>query len=93
MRRELRVFNHLKSTSSFPGSGANLRQTESLMEYILEILKVTDIKGGRSEELLVEHLGENTALFLHELASWLRSPYDTLENWDSVVQYKAKRIQ
>jgi hypothetical protein len=61
---------------------------EYLQEYIVEILKVTDIKGGRAEELLTEYLGkDNSPLFLHELSSWLRSPFDKLEDWDAFVQY------
>ncbi|KLU84714.1 hypothetical protein MAPG_03753 [Magnaporthiopsis poae ATCC 64411] len=63
---------------------------EFLLEYIVAILRTVDINGsrGQAEEMLQEFLGqEHTRLFLHELRSWLRSPYTTLENWDAHVQY------
>ena len=63
---------------------------EFLLEYIIAILRTVDINGsrGQAEEMLQEFLGqEHTRLFLHELRSWLRSPYTTLENWDAHVQY------
>jgi hypothetical protein len=76
IRRELRAFDF------------SIGRTENLLDYIIEIIKNMEIKGGRAEELLVEHLGEeNTPLFLHELSSWLRSPFDRVEGWDNFVQY------
>ena len=90
IRRELRAFNLSQSSSlSQPRRElvSSARSIEYLLEYIVEILKVTDIKGGRAEELLTEYLKENSPLFLHELSSWLRSPFDRLEDWDKFVQY------
>ena len=63
---------------------------EFLLEYIIAMLKVTDIRasGGQAEELLTEFLGRrNTRIFLHELHAWLRSPYRYLGEWDDAVQY------
>ena len=62
---------------------------EFLLEYIVAILKTVDVRGsqGQAEEMLKDFLGrENTRLLLHELASFLRSPY-SLETWDRKVQY------
>jgi hypothetical protein len=90
IRRELRAFNLSQSRSlslsrsQFAGSVSSV---EYLLEYIVEILKVTDMKGGRAEELLTEYFSENSPLFLHELSSWLRSPFERLEDWDTFVQY------
>lgn len=64
---------------------------EFLLEYIIAILRTVDIKGsaGQAEELLQEFLGrDNARLFLHELQSWLRSPYTSLQDWDRNVQYE-----
>jgi hypothetical protein len=45
--------------------------------------------NGHAENLLSEYLGrENSKLFLHELNSWLRSPYTKVETWDREVQYQ-----
>jgi hypothetical protein len=63
---------------------------EFLLEYIIAILRTVDIKGsaGQAEELLQEFIGRaNARLFLHELNSWLRSPYNSLQDWDRHVQY------
>ena len=90
IRRELRAFNLSQSRSlslsrsQFAGSVGSV---EYLLEYIVEILKVTDMKGGRAEDLLTEYFSENSPLFLHELSSWLRSPFERLEDWDTFVQY------
>lgn len=64
---------------------------EFLLEYVIAILRTVDVKGsaGQAEELLRDFLGrENARLFLHELQSWLRSPYMSLEDWDRNVQYE-----
>ncbi|KAL8289730.1 hypothetical protein RB597_001381 [Gaeumannomyces tritici] len=98
IRRELRVFGFLCAPSAErPAGGGSSRSvrtlsnnTEFLLEYIVAILRTVDINGsrGQAEEMLQEFLGEaHTRLFLHELRSWLRSPYMTLENWDAHVQY------
>jgi hypothetical protein len=64
---------------------------EFLLEYIIAILRTVDIKGsaGQAEDLLQEFIGrEHARLFLHELQSWLRSPYTSLQDWDRHVQYE-----
>lgn len=79
MRRELQVFAFLQHPN-----------IHFLIEYMIAILKKIDIKApeGAAQELLAEFLGQdNAALFLHELESWLRSPYEKLEDWDRHVQY------
>lgn len=63
---------------------------EFLLEYVIAILRTVDLKGsaGQAEELLRDFIGrENACLFLHELQAWLRSPYNSLEDWDRHVQY------
>ncbi|EHK43890.1 uncharacterized protein TrAtP1_008329 [Trichoderma atroviride] len=63
---------------------------EFLLEYIIAILKSVDIMGsaGQAEDMLSDFLGrDNTRVFLHELRSWLRSPFAKLEDWDRAVQY------
>jgi hypothetical protein len=95
IRRELQVFDFLSSDSSHTDAATERPQrrannAEFLLEYVVAILKTIDIKGsgGQAEELIQEFLGrQSTRLFLHELQAWLRSPYDSLENWDRAVQY------
>lgn len=94
IRRELRAFDFLNpGSSSFGRVDRRATNAEYLLEYILAILKSIDLKGsaGQAQELLSDYLGrENACLFLHELEAWLRSPYDTLKDWDDSMQY-AKR--
>ncbi|KAI9713137.1 MAG: hypothetical protein M1820_001122 [Bogoriella megaspora] len=89
IRRELRVFE-------FRNTAANLRDhrepddTEYLLEYIVAILRQMDIQGcaGQAENVIRGFLGRKyTRLFLHELKAWLRSPYETLGEWDNSIQY------
>ena len=91
IRRELQAFEFLSSNSATEGpSKRRARNAEFLGEYILAIIKSIDIRGssGQAEELLQEFIGrENARLFLHELESWLRSPYKKLRDWDEAVQY------
>jgi hypothetical protein len=92
IRRELRVFSFLNSDSSGPSTAAATTSSnaEFLLSYIISILKMVDVKAsnGHAENLLAEFLGrENSRLFLHELHSWLRSPFMKLEEWDQEVQY------
>ncbi|KLJ08115.1 hypothetical protein EMPG_16437 [Blastomyces silverae] len=48
----------------------------------------SDPDSGQAEELLREFIGrDNARLFLHELQAWLRSPYNSLTDWDRAVQY------
>lgn len=89
IRRELQVFSFLENSA--PDRRAN--NAEFLLEYIVAILKTVDTQGsgGQAEELLQEFLGrDNTRLFLHELRSWLRSPYTELKDWDRHVQYNER---
>lgn len=96
VRRELRVLIPFHQYSFSSGSSTRashdnvFRNNEFLLEYIVAILKNIDIKGsaGQAEVLLGEHLGrKNARLFLHELENWMRSPFETLEEWDDFVQY------
>ncbi|KAK4038790.1 RING U-box [Parachaetomium inaequale] len=99
LRRELRVFRflHPDSDANAPldvaaDSAGQCRPTkaEFLEEYVLAILRTLDTQGstGQAEEMIQEFLGrDHTRLFLHELRTWLRSPYQTLREWDRVVQY------
>ncbi|EER37770.1 RING finger domain-containing protein [Histoplasma capsulatum H143] len=100
IRRELQVFSFLDPTAkgdiehSVAAPAAANRcaadNAEFLLEYIIAILRTVDIKGssGQAEELLREFIGRDHArLFLHELQSWLRSPYNSLADWDRAVQY------
>ncbi|KAK2759840.1 hypothetical protein FQN54_002574 [Arachnomyces sp. PD_36] len=97
IRRELQVFEFLNPPSSSGDSqdgGARddrrANNTEFLLEYIIAILRTVDVKGsaGQAEELLRDFIGrDNARLFLHELQAWLRSPYNSLQDWDRNVQY------
>lgn len=95
IRRELRVFGFLQpdAADSLTSSPMTSTNSEFLLSYIVSILKMVDLKAsnGHAENLLAEFLGrENSRLFLHELESWLRSPYTKLAEWDVNVQYKEK---
>jgi hypothetical protein len=99
LRRELRVFRFLYQDSdsdtprdSTADSDGQCRPTkaEFLEEYVLAILRTLDTQGstGQAEKMIQEFLGrDNTRLFLHELRAWLRSPCQTLREYDRVVQY------
>ena len=91
IRRELRVFDFLQpASSSFGRVDRRATNPEYLLEYIVAILTSIDIKGsgGQAQYLLKDYLGtENACLFLHELDGWLRSPYESLLEWDQAVQY------
>ena len=92
IRRELQAFDFLNTGGI--GEEGNSRRTnnaEFVLEYIVSILKTLDIKGsrGQAEDMLQEFLGRgNSRLFLHELQAWLRSPFESLQDWDRNVQYK-----
>lgn len=89
IRRELQVFEFL-SPDNASGSDRRANNAEFLLEYIVAILKTVDIQGssGQAEDMLQEFLGRDaTRLFLHELRAWLRSPYNSLDDWDRHVQY------
>ena len=93
IRRELQVFdevlNHVDAHRH--GTGARPVNAEFLLEYIIALLRSTDIRAstGKAQKLLGDVLGKDYAeLFLHELNSWLRSPYAHLVDWDRAVQYE-----
>ncbi|KAF2738303.1 hypothetical protein EJ04DRAFT_417702, partial [Polyplosphaeria fusca] len=94
IRRELRVFSFLDAEpDQMPSEGGATTSSnaEFLLSYIIAILRKVDLKSsnGHAEDLLQEFLGrDNTRLFLHELGSWLRSPYTRLGEWDRTVQYR-----
>jgi hypothetical protein len=97
IRRELQVFEFLDPARSTSESGSRRRanNAEFLLEYIVAILKMVDIQesSGHAQAMLEDFLGrENAPLFLHELRSWLRSPYMSLEAWDRNVQYRPQRM-
>ncbi|OJD24626.1 hypothetical protein ACJ73_04013 [Blastomyces percursus] len=99
IRRELQVFTFLNPASDTEFSTTGLagadrlrasNNAEFLLEYIVAILRTVDVKGssGQAEELLREFIGrDNARLFLHELQTWLRSPYNSLTDWDRALQY------
>ncbi len=94
IRRELQVFEFL-SPDAPSGTDRRANNAEFLLEYIVAILKTVDTQGsgGQAEDLIQEFLGrENTKLFLHEMRTWLRSPYMNLEDWDRNVQYNESTI-
>ena len=98
IRRELQVFDFLSPDAEQDGSTVIRRanNAEFLLEYIIAILKTIEIKGssGQGEQMLADFIGrDNSRLFLHELSSWLRSPYTRLQDWDRHVQYKEKSMQ
>ena len=89
IRRELQVFEFLTPDNT-SGSDRRAKNAEFLLEYIVAILKTVDLQGsgGQVEDMLQDFLGrDNTRLFIHEMRSWLRSPYLNLEDWDRNVQY------
>ena len=96
LRRELKVFGFLHMPPSNPQGGDDTttrrraNNAEFLLEYIIAILKTVDIQGsqGQAQDMLTEFLGRDHArLLLHELKSFLRSPYTSLAAWDCHVQY------
>ncbi|KIH89007.1 ring finger domain containing protein [Sporothrix brasiliensis 5110] len=73
-------------------SSCRTNNVEFLLEYIVAILQSIDLQdsAGQAEELLqgfFRSRRDHTRHFLHELRSFLRSPYLTLANWDRHVQY------
>jgi hypothetical protein len=99
LRRELRVFVFLHlDDEGFPtGQGlptsdpTAVGNPEFYIPYVVAILMAVDLKAsnGHAENLITEFLGrENARLFLHEVNSWLRSPFTKLSEWDRNVQYR-----
>lgn len=95
IRRELQVFQFLDSSSSQASApdrpvARGFVNAEFLLEYMIALLRNVDIRGadGKAEALLTEMLGRSHArLFLHELDSWMRSPFTRIKDWDMLVQY------
>lgn len=82
LRRELLVFTFLS-------------RTEFVVEYTVGMMKRLELKGadGAVEGLLGEVLGrEEAKLLVHELAAWMGSAFDRLEDWDRSVQYRDPEI-
>jgi hypothetical protein len=95
IRRELLVFDGLRQTGpSSPSrrwAAGGTNNAEHLLEHVMDILRIVEIKGGEAEDFLAAHVGKDSAsLFLHELSSWMRSPFDSLEDWDRFVQYPSR---
>ncbi|KAK9375550.1 uncharacterized protein V1513DRAFT_442343 [Lipomyces chichibuensis] len=72
---------------------ATSKEVEFLTLYITSILQLIDVqtaKGARvALNILSDYLGTTNAdIFLHELCSFLRSPYKTVAEYDRTVQYK-----
>lgn len=97
IRRELQVFDFLNADcADIGGERRRANNSEFLLEYLIAILKTTDLKGsgGHAEELLKDFIGrDNARVFLHELQAWLRSPYQHLHDWDRAVQYDESGLQ
>ncbi|KAE8216694.1 hypothetical protein CF327_g164 [Tilletia walkeri] len=94
LRRELLLFPHLNALGSVQDGGQE-RQTvckspslSFVTTYIFSLLQTLDLRSETMTRLLAEFLCPQSSaspvaeLFAHELASWLRSPYRQLEQWD-----------
>lgn len=93
IRRELQVFAFLEDSDHPLLTEGRRRRNGSnagfVLEYVVAMLKWLDLQSssGHAARLLTGFIGERHApLFLHELRSFLRSPY-TVEQWDRHVQY------
>lgn len=81
-RRELTVFPFLADEN-----------VEFVLRYIIDgVLTRLEIQSAGAHRLVSEFLGEdNTAIFLHELRTYLRSPFEDLSGFDGrrndLVQY------
>lgn len=92
IRRELLVLDALDPSLPHPEGlrpASPQRSRAFRLEYITAVLKTAGLQGasGAGEELLRRYLGPYTRLFLHELKSFLRSPYGRVEEWDRAVRY------
>ncbi|SPO04453.1 uncharacterized protein DNG_07138 [Cephalotrichum gorgonifer] len=96
IRRELLVLDALDPDLPRPegllprGAAASPQRSRAFrLEYIVAVLKAAGPHGssGAGEELLERYLGRHTRLFLHELRSFLRSPFGRVEAWDREVGY------
>ncbi|RCI12645.1 hypothetical protein L249_0168 [Ophiocordyceps polyrhachis-furcata BCC 54312] len=95
LRRELRVFCWLTSPDSPSPSSPRRRRrptatVERLVGHMVFLLCHFEIRGsdGALEDIVTTFLGREIArLLLHELHSFLRSPFESLTEWDVHVQY------
>jgi hypothetical protein len=67
---------------------------EWLVRFVVDVLAAVPVRSCEAVELLAPHLGGEALaqLFLHELASWMRSPCATVEAWDGWVRYPPRRM-
>ncbi|KAM7192487.1 RING U-box [Naviculisporaceae sp. PSN 640] len=95
--RELRIFTFLHRDAADPSS-INLNKptkVEWVREYIIFLLKSIDTQDhtGYAEHLLSGHLPRDLARhLLHELRAWLRSPFQTPDEWYRAVQYPLENV-
>ena len=87
IRRELEAIREVGETRAL----RKVNSLETLAGYIVRLLSSIDLQesGGLVEGRLRGLFGlDKTRLFLHELKSWLRSPYSAIDAWDRHVQYE-----
>ncbi|ODQ56298.1 hypothetical protein SAICODRAFT_32733 [Saitoella complicata NRRL Y-17804] len=104
LRREVLAFGFWRTRAGedLEGGDGDARDREFLVEYIVSVLKNVGILTPAARRLIGEFLdsrpnGEpdaesvdtNTSILLHELRTWLRSPFQGLEGWDRspLIQY------
>ncbi|RDA91839.1 hypothetical protein CP533_3664 [Ophiocordyceps camponoti-saundersi (nom. inval.)] len=88
LQRRAKAF--LRRELSSPSSERRRLSVERLVSHMVYLLGHFEIRGsdGHLEDLVTNHLGrENARLLLHELQSFLRSPFESLREWDLHVQY------
>lgn len=100
IRRELSVFPFLDTFSAESSgycesrhSNITSRDIEFLTGYLSALIQLVDtqtIKGAKlASNTISDYLGHaNTTIFLHELRAFLKSPFETLVEYDNVVQYR-----
>ncbi|KAJ3214491.1 hypothetical protein HDU67_001623 [Dinochytrium kinnereticum] len=59
---------------------------ELVKDYVMIVLEKFEIQSQQAVDLLRQFLMENTEHFVHELVSFLRSPFN-VDAWDKAVQY------
>lgn len=98
LRREVRALRGLIYTNETALSRikplrprARQATDDYLTEYIVAVLRSHEPRGfdGGAEELVACFMSiTNARILLHELLSWLRSPFVRLKDWDDRVQYR-----
>lgn len=76
--------------SASAGKGSDSRSRESARQFIADgVLTRLDIQSEGALRLVGDLLGHHAATLLHELRTFLRSPYDSLEEYDRspLIQY------